>query len=172
MRRPVSIPILSPAPREIIAETVHSTELNPGVVTLDINGLLATNGQYLTPIGIGHPEMGEVNLARFDQPLVFAGIPWNLDRRLGVGGCPATGCEPITGPGSIPLGDLGLGPFPFSELDPRLNANAPLPLGAEERMFAYFPFGPTDFQTWPPPAALMPPSRSSQPKPSRSCVLK
>lgn len=133
--------ILAPIPHEIQARTGH--EMNdlyvggvdgaaPGpriLKTLDINGNEATHGQYLFPFGAGlggisFPEFVEINLDATATPMAFSAIPWNLDRRLGPGGCLRDGngvaqCDPTRQP---------LDPFPFEIIDPRLQAS--LPLGA------------------------------------------
>lgn len=129
--------ILSPIPHEIQARTGH--EMNdlfvggvdgaaPGpriLKTLDINGNESTHGQYLFPFGMGLggidiPNFFEINLDGVASPIMFSGIPWNLDRRLSPGGCFPDGvCERTPQP---------LDPFPFEIIDPRLQAS--LPLGA------------------------------------------
>jgi Putative Ig domain len=133
--------ILVPIPHEIQARTGHEmSDLYVGGVnggapglrilkTLDINGNEATHGQYLFPFGAGlggisFPEFVEINLDATATPLAFSGIPWNLDRRLGPGGClrdanDVAQCDTTRQP---------LDPFPFEILDPRLQAS--LPLGA------------------------------------------
>jgi hypothetical protein len=89
----------------------------------------------LTPVGIGHPEFGEINLNAIQTPLIFEGEPWNLDRRLGPGGC-----------GNVP-GDCGspapLDPFPYSGLDPAGEA-AGFPPASVNEPRAFYPFGATD----------------------------
>jgi hypothetical protein len=165
--------VLSPISRDIIGRTRHKATLNPGVVTLDINGRETQNGEYLNPTGIGHPEFVEIDLAAIDTPFIFAGEPWTLDRRLGPGGCVDTNaddivdCEPLTGPGAVPVGDpsMQLDPFPYSELDPGTQAGAnsnPLGSGAgvpsvpphltqRGRILEHFPFGGVvDELPWPP----------------------
>ena len=123
--------LLSPISREMIGRTRHKLALNPGVETLDINGNLATNGEYLTPVGIGHPEFVEINLDALATPLVFEGLPWNLDRRLSPGGCGDAPC---------PTEPMPLQPFPRSGLD-----LAPgVPAGTETQPVSFFPFGPAD----------------------------
>jgi len=123
--------LLSPISREMIGRTRHKLALNPGVETLDVNGNLATNGEYLTPVGIGHPEFVEIDLNALATPLVFEGLPWNLDRRLGPGGCGDTPC---------PTDPVPLQPFPRSGL-----ALAPgAPAGTETQPVTFFPFGPAD----------------------------
>lgn len=131
--------ILSPVTREIIARSRNKT-LNPSLQAFDVAGNDAPWGEYLTPVGLGHPEFGEIDLNRVDTPFIFAGIPWNLDRRLSPGGCD----------GPCDLTPQPLDPFPFSGLDPRTQAG--IPVGFEDELFAFFPFGPTDFLSWPPPA--------------------
>ena len=112
--------IVSPIPHEIQARTGHALA-NPGLITLDINGNEAANGQYLFPFGIGLggigiPEFVEINLDAIATPIMFSGIPWNLDRRLSPGGCDGP-CEGTPQP---------LDPFPFEQLDPRLQASLPI----------------------------------------------
>ncbi len=119
--------ILSPIPHEIQARTGHALA-NPGLITLDINGNRATNGQYLFPLGINLGgisvvEFVEINLDLINTPVLFSGIPWNLDRRLSPGGCididgdGVLDCEATPQP---------LDPFPWEELDPRTQANLPV----------------------------------------------
>lgn len=115
--------ILSPIPHEIQARTGKKIA-NPELITLDIKGSRATNGQYLFPFGIGLggidiPNFFEVNIDRVKTPTLFSGMPWNLDRRLCPGGCdPVAGCEATPQP---------LDPFPFEglALDPRIQASTP-----------------------------------------------
>src|SRR5205085_4718691 len=114
--------ILSPTPHEVQARTGRKMAdlAQPGGPTLrtfDITGRDAPNGQYLFPLGIGlggieMPTFAEVNINALDTPYNFEGLPWNLDRRLGPGGC-AGACESTPQP---------LDPFPFSGLDPRTPA--------------------------------------------------
>jgi Big-like domain-containing protein len=113
--------VLQPVAHEIQARTGRKlASLQVGgtpLITLDINGNEATNGQYLFPLGMNLgglevAEMNEIDLARFQAPLSFSGIPWNLDRRLGPGGCFGP-CEATPQP---------LDPFPFEDMDPRLQA--------------------------------------------------
>jgi Bacterial Ig domain len=126
--------ILSPIPHEIQARTGRKyTDMTSGnppqLITVDINGNEATNGQYLFPFGMGlggvsTPEMNEINLDAMATPLSFTGIPWNLDRRLSPGGCIDTNndgvvdCEPTAQP---------LSPFPFegAAMDPRTLGSLP-----------------------------------------------
>ena len=126
--------ILSPIPHEIQARTGHllASQAAGGtpLITIDINGNTATNGQYLFPFGLGLggisvPEFVEIDLNALGTPVSFSGIPWNLDRRLSPGGCiDTTGdgivdCEATVQP---------LEPFPFEGTDPRL-LTANLPFG-------------------------------------------
>jgi PKD repeat protein len=136
--REENIAVLSPPTREIIGRTRHGATLLPGVVTRDINGNEATNGQYLTPVGIGYPEFVEIDLGATRTPFSFDGVPWNLDRRLSPVGC-AGDCETTPQP---------LVPFPWSGLDPA----ALLPSAAKLEPFQVYPFGPADFLAWPPVA--------------------
>jgi fibronectin type 3 domain-containing protein len=90
--------------------------------TIDILGNAATNGEYLFPLGLGlggivGPEFVEIDLNALDTPFSFSGLPWNLDRRLGPGGCNGP-CETTAQP---------LDPFPFEIIDPR--TQAPVPTG-------------------------------------------
>ncbi|MEQ1892535.1 MAG: PKD domain-containing protein [Planctomycetota bacterium] len=124
---------LVPLTREIQGRSTHI--LNPGVVTRDITGSLATNGQYLTPIGVGFPEFVEIDLANLQTPLNFDGLPWLLDRRLSPVGCDGD-CGGLRQP---------LSPFPTPNLDP--GSQAP---GGRTRMLSFFPFGPGNVLPWPP----------------------
>ncbi|MBI4291812.1 MAG: tandem-95 repeat protein, partial [Betaproteobacteria bacterium] len=119
--------ILQPVAHEIQARTGRKlASLAPGgtpLITLDIKGGEATNGQYLFPLGmnlggIEVAEMNEIDLTKFQTPINFSGIPWNLDRRLSPGGCLGP-CEATPQP---------LDPFPFEGLDPRLQAPPQPPL--------------------------------------------
>jgi hypothetical protein len=113
--------IMEPAPHEIQARTGHLLD-NPGLAgkTIDINGAVSTNGQYLFPFGInlGGTETAdflEVDINLLDTPRIFEGLPWNLDRRLAPSGClRAGGCEAAPQP---------LDPFPYTGLDPRTQAD-------------------------------------------------
>ena len=112
--------VLSPVPRQIHAKTGHHL-VNPGLITLDIHGNPAPNGQYYFQIGIGLaslllPDFAGINLDLINTPLSFSGIPWNLDRRLSPGGCLPAGCDQTPQP---------LDPFPFEGLDPRIQAATP-----------------------------------------------
>jgi len=130
--------VLSPIPHEIIARTGRKIDsaTNPAIgelITIDINGKLATNGEYLFPLGlnlggIGVAEMSEIDLNLTNSPTIFDGIPWTLDRRLGPSGCLNGGCESLT---TSPIGtrSFALDPFPFSGLDPRTQASG-LPTGS------------------------------------------
>ncbi len=117
--------VLSPIPHEIQARTGHELANAATLKTIDIMGNAATHGQYLFPFGMGLggidiPNFFEINLDGVASPIMFSGIPWNLDRRLSPGGCfPEGVCEGTPQP---------LDPFPFEILDPRLQAS--LPLGA------------------------------------------
>ena len=65
--------------------------LLPGVITRDINGNEASNGEYLNPVGIGYPEFVEIDLNAIQTPFSFDAIPWSSDRRVGPGGAGAGG---------------------------------------------------------------------------------
>jgi len=155
--------VLVPATRDIIGRSRHKHTLHPSVVTLDFHGRPSQNGEYLNPTGITHPEFVEINLNALQTPLIFTGEQWNMDRRLGPGGCDGA-CEPTTGPGGIPIGDpsMRLDPFPFSDLDPGTQAGVPgVPVVAgyadqKGRPLSYWPLTPAEVLPWPPadPAAL------------------
>ena len=124
--------VLSPSPHEIIARTGRKITSPAGsLITIDVNGNEATNGEYLFPLGLnlgglGVAEMSEVDINVLDTPLPFEGIPWNLDRRLGPSGClNAGGCEP----GAVGSAAFALDPFPYSGLEPRLQSPG-LPTGS------------------------------------------
>jgi len=157
--------VLTPATRDLIGRSRHKHALHPSVVTLDFHGTPSQNGEYLNPVGYGHPEFVEINLNALQTPLIFAGVSENMDRRLGPGGCdPDLGCEPVTGVGGIAIGDpsMRLDPFPFSDLDPGTQADAvgPPPSGVpvvvgyadqKGRPLAYWPLTPgVDVLPWPP----------------------
>ncbi len=116
--------ILSPVPHEIMARTGRKfADATGSLKTIDILGNPATNGEYLFPLGLGlggivAPEFVEIDLDALDTAFSFSGLPWNLDRRLGPGGCNGP-CETTPQP---------LDPFPFEIFDPR--TQAPVPTGA------------------------------------------
>ncbi|MDE0959884.1 MAG: Ig-like domain-containing protein [Planctomycetota bacterium] len=113
--------LLAPLTRDVQFRAVHAETLDPGVEAYNMQGDSWTHDQYLTPAGIGHPEWDEIDLNRMWMPLIFGGVNWNLDRRLGPGGCLDTNgdevvdCEDNT---AIPVGDLHLDPYPYSGLNP------------------------------------------------------
>ena len=128
--------VLSPVTRDIIGRSRHKHTLNSGVVTLDFHGRESQNGEYLNPVALGHPEFVEINLNALNTAYIFAGIPWNMDRRLSPGGgcdgeapCDAGGVDAVTA--ALPIGhpSMSLDPFPFSGLDPGTQAGAPSPGG-------------------------------------------
>ena len=138
--------IMSPVSREVIGVSLHRSEMLPGNEPLDVQGNIAGYGQYLTPIGVGHPEFVEIDLDKNSTAFIFAGEPWNLDRRLGPGGCIDDNLDndcDMTDPTQ-----LSLDPFPYSFLDPREQAT--LPGFTRDRVLAHHPFGPTDFLPYPP----------------------
>ena len=189
--------ILSPIPHEIQARTGHAL-VNPGQITLDVNGKVATHGQYLMPFGIGLGGIDinnffEINLDAVQTPLFFSAVPWNLDRRLSPGGCPT----PVDCAG----GPKPLDPFPFENVDPRTQAS--IPVGAytdaaftqsslprvADRILSFVDTtgranGNTTVLAWPPvnPAALpitpvvdiqgvnLPPTINSNPPPQKAGV--
>ena len=108
--------VMSPITHETHARTGNKVA-NPNLVTIDLLGNPATNGQYLFPMGMGLGgiegiDFAEVNPGLMATPISFSGIPWNLDRRLSPGGCIGA-CEATPQP---------LDPFPFEGLDPRTQA--------------------------------------------------
>jgi len=118
----------------LIGRSRHKHALHPSVVTLDFHATDfdaggSQNGEYLNPVGLGHPEFVEINLNALDTAYIFAGVPWNLDRRLGPGGgCDGEGsCDTLT-----TIGDpsMSLDPFPYSGLDPGTQNGAAGVLGA------------------------------------------
>lgn len=128
--------IFSPLMHEMQARTGRKLDdllANGGqttLLTIDLHGNDAPNGQYLFPMGINlggisPPEMAELNPGLLGVPFNVSGFPWNLDRRLGPNGCLGR-CESVSQP---------LDPFPFEGVDPRtqaanvLFANAGLPTG-------------------------------------------
>lgn len=154
------VALMAPAAREVIGKTHHSYTLNPGVFPLDILGNPAQHGEYVAGAGLGHPEFVEINLDKTKYPFIFEGIPWNLDRRLGPGGCDeAIGCENTD---QLPLGSLALNPFPSAGDPDWVNHSIGngIPPFAAERLTAYHPFGAGDFvppySVAPGPAADLP----------------
>ncbi len=133
-----NVALLAPITREVIGRTRHKATLLPGVITRDVNGQEATNGEYLTPVGVGFPEFVEINLDGLTTPFSFDGVPWNLDRRLSPVGCEGI-CETSPQP---------LDPFPWSGRDP----GALMPAGTRNELFQFFPFGPSHVLSWPPAA--------------------
>ncbi|MBI1195280.1 MAG: hypothetical protein GC138_05495 [Gammaproteobacteria bacterium] len=151
--------VLVPPTRDIIGRSRHKHTLAPGIVTLDFHGRESQNGQYLNPVGITHPEFVEINLAALNTAYIFSGEPWNLDRRLGPGGCDGA-CESTA---TVPMGDpsMRLDPFPFSALDPGTpDGLAPSPAGTgvpvvsphttqRGRILSYWPLTGQELP-WPP----------------------
>jgi len=156
--------VLSPPTRDLIGRSRHKHTLHPSVVTLDFHATDfdaggAQNGEYLNPVGLGHPEFVEINLNALDTAYIFAGVPWNLDRRLGPGG----GCDgEVTCDTLTAIGDpsMRLNPFPFSDLDPGTQNGDVGVLGAtpvvsgyvlqRNRPLSYWPLTPTQILPWPP----------------------
>ena len=125
--------ILSPIPHEIQARTGKKFEsLKPGgtpLITLDISGNDAPNGQYLFPFGvnlggIAFPEFVEIDLNALFTPFSFTGLPWTLDRRLSPAGCIDTTGDGVPDCEATPQ---PLDPYPFEgvTMDPRILAAVP-----------------------------------------------
>lgn len=133
--------VLSPITQEVIART-RNKKNNPNLVSFDVSGKSAPNGQFTVPVDIDHPEFVEINLNRVQTPFFFTGQPWNIDRRLGVGGCGGA-----RGSCSTPA---ALTPFPSDAIngvasDPR-NQNTSglnLPKSAMNRIIMGFPYSNT-----------------------------
>ena len=153
--------VLTPATRDLIGRSRHKHALDPSVVTLDFHGLPSQNGEYLNPVGYGHPEFVEIDLNALQTPFIFTGLQENMDRRLGPGGCDGL-CETTA---AFPIGDpsMRLDPFPYSDLDPGTQAGVPgvpVVLGYADqkgRPLSYWPLTPgVDVMPWPPadPAAI------------------
>ena len=102
--------LMSPISREVILRSRNKRD-NPNLVSFDLSGQKAPNGEYQAPVGVEHPDYLEINLNRIQTPHLFTGEPWNLDRRLGPQGCGGErGSCSIAAP---------LSPFPFDGgLDP------------------------------------------------------
>ncbi len=125
--------ILSPIPHEIQARTGRKwASERPGfagrpLVTLDINGKVATNGQYLFPFGMNLGGIATVEPVEFDlnavaMPFFFSALPWAMDRRLSPDGCIDTTGDGLPDCEATPQ---PLDPFPFEALDPRIQAVVP-----------------------------------------------
>jgi chitodextrinase len=123
--------ILSPLMHEMRARTgrkvadIQSHGGQTTLLTIDLRGNDAPNGEYLFPMGINlggiaPPEMAEINPGLLGTPFNVSGFPWNLDRRLSPNGCIGL-CEPVPQP---------LDPFPFEGVDPRIQAESTLALGS------------------------------------------
>lgn len=149
--------VVSPVSRDLVGKTRRVTPLNPGVVTLDIQGMPSQNGRYVTPVGIGHttPEMTEVNLALLPTPFNFEGVPWAQDRRLSPAGCainPVTDAPECESTMVKSVGSLYLDPFPYSGQDPRSQSPSFAQKVSEmgrNRVLAFHPFGLTDLLPFP-----------------------
>jgi hypothetical protein len=127
--------ILSPVPHEIQFRTGKKVaDSTDSLKSIDISGAASTNGQYRFPFGanlggIGFPEALEFNLDLANQPFMFEGIPWNLDRRLSPGGCQAI--DPTTHVAKCESTPQPLDPFPWSEQDPRRLAGGAIAAGGD-----------------------------------------
>ena len=151
--------VLSPPTRDLIGRSRHKHTLHTSVVTLDVHATPSQNGEYLNPVGIGHPEFVEIDLAALQTPLIFTGEQWNMDRRLGPGGgCDGEpSCDTVTAIGDA---SMILDPFPFSDLDPGTQNGPPGALGATPvvagygvqrgRPLSYWPLTTSEIMTWPP----------------------
>jgi len=151
--------VLTPATRDIIGRSRHQHVLDDSVVTLDFHGIPTQNGQYLNPTGIGHPEFVEIDLNALQTPFIFVGEQWNMDRRLGPGGCDGV-CETTA---AVPIGDpsMRLDPFPFSDIDPGTQADDPGPPASgvpvvsgypdqKGRTLSYWPLTNAEIMPYPP----------------------
>jgi hypothetical protein len=150
--------MLAPATRDIIGRSRHKHALDPSVVTLDFHGTASQNGEYLNPTGIGHPEFVEIDLNGLQTPYIFTGEQWNMDRRLGPGGCDGA-CETTA---AVPIGhpSMRLDPFPFSDLDPGTQNGLPGVPGSvpvvpgygdqKGRPLSYWPLTTAEIMPWPP----------------------
>jgi len=134
--------LVSPLTREVIGRTRHKELLDPEVISFNISGGESLNGEYLTPIGIGHPEFDEINLDALATPFIFTGQPWLIDRRLGPGGCQDDDENGLCD-STAPMGELRLDPFPYSALD-AISQVVSLPPPNIDRVYHYWPFGPGD----------------------------
>ena len=139
------VELMTPTMREIIGYSHHLDSLNPGVTVVDILGFDAQHGMYITPAGQGHPEFGEINFDKTAFPFIFEGLPWNLDRRLGVGGCDEdAGCESLA---DAPIGSFPLDPFPASGDEDWVSHTVKNghPVFLAGLLTGHHPFGPNDF---------------------------
>ena len=126
--------IMSPISREVLLRTRNKTE-NPGLVSFDLSGQKAPNGEYQAPVNVDHPDYIEINLNRIQTPYLFTGEPWNLDRRLGPQGC---GGER----GSCTV-SASLKPFPYDGgLDPstQVIGVSPVPPSAAGNIISGYPY--------------------------------
>jgi hypothetical protein len=162
--------VINPPSRDIIGRTRNKTSFAIGE-SVDIRGNASFNGRYLNPVSLAHPNMALVNVASLSTPLIFTGIPWNLDRRLGPGGCGAGPCEPTDAANPF---RFALNPFPFSGLDPRTQAGTPpgvlpsfpgVPANVANKILSFHPFGPSDVFPWD-NATLVPPAQGISPTPA------
>ena len=122
--------IFSPIPHEIIGRTGRKVADPGGTIhNIDVSGNEATWGQYLFPFGvnlggISLQEFNEIDLNLISTPILFEGIPWNLDRRLGPGGCngPCEADDPAT------RMQYALDPFPYSGFHPKTALSQLVPI--------------------------------------------
>jgi hypothetical protein len=161
--------VINPPSRDIIGRTRNKAAFAIGD-SVDISGNAAFNGRYLNPVDLVHTDMAGVDVAAAATPFIFTGIPWNLDRRLGPGGCGEAPCEP-TDPAN-PF-KYALSPFPFSGLDPRTQAATPpgvlpsfpgVPVNVANKILSYYPFGAGNVFPWD-NVTLVPPAQGIAPTP-------
>jgi cytochrome c peroxidase len=122
--------VMNPLFRDLVGRTRNKVKIDaqnqlnaaagvgPIIEVLDVTGTSVPWGQYINPVGQGHPEFGEIDLARIHTPFIFTGQPWLLDRRLGPAGSDTT--DDLTATAVKPLT-----PFPCSGLDPRTQVVVP-----------------------------------------------
>jgi hypothetical protein len=125
--------VMNPLFRDLVGRTRNKVKIDaqntlntaagvgPIIEVLDVTGTSVPWGQYINPVGQGHPEFGEIDLARIHTPFIFTGQPWLLDRRLGPGG--SDPADDTTTTAVKPLD-----PFPCSGLDPRTQVVVPTTL--------------------------------------------
>lgn len=125
--------VLIPNTKEVIART-RTKLASPNLQVFDIQGRSTRWGEYLSPIAAEFPNFLEINLALVARPFIIAGLPWNLDRRVHPAGCVTGICESTPQP---------LDPFPYSRLDPRIQAGIPgVPVGVRDRIISEWGLDP------------------------------
>ncbi|MCX6107890.1 MAG: hypothetical protein NTY08_18840 [Proteobacteria bacterium] len=111
--------LMSPISREVILRSRNKRD-HPDLVSFDLSGQKAPNGEYQAPVGVEHPDYLEINLNRIQTPHLFTGEPWNLDRRLGPQGCGgdrgscsnSASLRPFPYDGGLDPGNQAIGVFP------------------------------------------------------------